>query len=169
MICKITCPYGNLLDLGNSVNHFWDGELGKTGDNESEVIMKILVGYDGSNLGRSVLNLAREWAEAYSASIEVVFVMEQDRELQYPDIQKVEDMMQKEAKNIFNGHKIRYKTHLVVSNLKSGEELVEFAKQNKIDEIFIGVKRKSKAGKFFFGSTAQYVILNAPCPVVTLK
>jgi nucleotide-binding universal stress UspA family protein len=131
--------------------------------------MKILVGYDGSNLGNDVLKLVREWAIAYSASIEVVFVMSQDRELQYLDIEKVEDMVQKEAKNMFSGHNIPYETHLVVSNLKAGEELVEFAKQNKIDEIFIGVKRKSKAGKFLFGSTAQYVILNAPCPVVTLK
>ncbi|MEJ2727722.1 MAG: universal stress protein [Deltaproteobacteria bacterium] len=131
--------------------------------------MKILVGYDGSDLGRSALNLARQWAKAYSAGVEVVFVMSQDRELQYPDIQKVEDMMQKAAKNIFDGHNIPYETHLVITNLNPGEELVEFAKQNKIDEIIIGVKRKSKAGKFLFGSTAQYVILNAPCPVVTLK
>jgi nucleotide-binding universal stress UspA family protein len=134
-----------------------------------EVIMKILVGYDGSDLGGNVLKQAREWAKAFAASIEVVFVKAQDRELKYPDIQRAEDKMQKEAKNIFDGHNVPYKTHLVVSNLKSGEELVEFAKQNKIDKIIIGVKRKSKAGKFLFGSTAQYVILNAPCPVVTLK
>jgi nucleotide-binding universal stress UspA family protein len=131
--------------------------------------MKIMVAYDISDLGRDVLKLSRQWAIAYSASIEVVFVMAQDRELQYPDIQKVEDMMQKETKNIFEGHNIPYETHLVITNLNPGEELVEFAKQNKIDEILIGVKRKSKAGKFLFGSTAQYVILNAPCPVVTLK
>lgn len=131
--------------------------------------MKILVGYDGSDLGRNALKLAREWAKAYAAGIEVVFVMAQDRQLQYPDIQRVEDMMQKEAKKIFDGHKIPYETHLVISNLNFGEELVEFARHNKIDEIIIGVKRKSKAGKFLFGSTAQYVILNAPCPVVTLK
>jgi nucleotide-binding universal stress UspA family protein len=131
--------------------------------------MKIMVGYDGSDLGGDVLKLARKWARGYSASIAVVFVMAQDRELQYPDIQKVEDMMQKETRNIFDKQNIPYDTHLMVTKLSPGEELVEFAKQNKIDKIIIGVKRKSKAGKFLFGSTAQYVILNAPCPVVTLK
>jgi len=45
---------------------------------------------------------------------------------------------------------------------------VEFAQDNKIDEIVIGVKRRSKVGKMVFGSNAQYVILNAPCPVVTV-
>jgi nucleotide-binding universal stress UspA family protein len=143
--------------------------LSKIDETNRGVIMKIMVGYDGSDLGGDVLKLARKWARGYSASIEVVFVMAQDRELQYPDIQKVEDMMQKAAKNIFDGHDIPYETHLMITKLSPGEELVEFAKHNKIDEIIIGVKRKSKAGKFIFGSTAQYVILNAPCPVVTLK
>ena len=54
----------------------------------------------------------------------------------------------------------------MISGLDSGEDIVEFAKQNKADEIIIGIRRKSKVGKLMFGSTAQYVILNAPCPVV---
>ena len=43
------------------------------------------------------------------------------------------------------------------------------ARDNEIDEICIGVKRRSKVGKMVFGSNAQYIILNAPCPVVTVK
>jgi len=38
-----------------------------------------------------------------------------------------------------------------------------------VDEIIVGVKRRSKVGKLLMGSTAQYVILQAPCPVVTVK
>ena len=131
--------------------------------------MKILVGYDGSNVGKEALKLARERAKAFEASIEVVFAMAQNRELKYEDIQKAEDKLQWEVKNILTENNIPYETHLVIANLNPGEELVEFAKQNKIDEIIIGVKRRSKVGKVFFGSTAQHVILNAPCPVVTIK
>jgi nucleotide-binding universal stress UspA family protein len=39
----------------------------------------------------------------------------------------------------------------------------------KIDLIFLGIVKKSKVGKLLFGSTAQYVILHAPCPVVTVQ
>jgi nucleotide-binding universal stress UspA family protein len=56
-----------------------------------------------------------------------------------------------------------------LSKHNAGEALVEFAKNYKVDEIIIGVRRRSKVGKFFLGSTTQYVILNAPCPVVTVK
>jgi nucleotide-binding universal stress UspA family protein len=131
--------------------------------------MKILVGYDGSIVGKEALKLAHERAKAYEASIEVVYTMAQNRELEYLDIQRVEHMMQREVANIFNGNSIPYETRLMITNLNPGEGLVEFAKQNKIDEIIIGVKRRLKFGKIFFGSTAQHVILNAPCPVVTIK
>jgi nucleotide-binding universal stress UspA family protein len=59
--------------------------------------------------------------------------------------------------------------HLLVRGLSPGEDLVQFAKENGIDEIIIGVRRRSKVGKLVFGSTAQFVILNAPCPVVSVK
>jgi nucleotide-binding universal stress UspA family protein len=56
-----------------------------------------------------------------------------------------------------------------VRGLEAGEDLVRFAKEEEIDEIYIGIKKRSKVGKFIFGSTAQYVILEAHCPVVTIK
>jgi nucleotide-binding universal stress UspA family protein len=33
----------------------------------------------------------------------------------------------------------------------------------------VGVKRRSKVGKILMGSTAQFVVLQAPCPVVSVK
>jgi nucleotide-binding universal stress UspA family protein len=41
--------------------------------------------------------------------------------------------------------------------------------ENQIKEIVVGVKRRSKVGKLLMGSTAQYVILKADCPVITVK
>jgi nucleotide-binding universal stress UspA family protein len=58
---------------------------------------------------------------------------------------------------------------LLIRGISPGEDLVRYAIEQKIDEIILAVQRKSKVGKMIFGSTAQHVILNAPCPVVTVK
>jgi len=46
---------------------------------------------------------------------------------------------------------------------------VEFAADKKVDEIIIGIEKKSKVGKLLFGSNAQYIILQSACPVVSVK
>jgi nucleotide-binding universal stress UspA family protein len=57
----------------------------------------------------------------------------------------------------------------LIRGREPGEDLVEFAAEHQAAEIIIGIRRRSKVGKLLFGSTAQFVILNAPCPVVTVK
>jgi nucleotide-binding universal stress UspA family protein len=46
--------------------------------------------------------------------------------------------------------------HLLVRGLSPGENLVQFAKENGIDEMIISVCRRSKVGKLVLGSTACY-------------
>jgi nucleotide-binding universal stress UspA family protein len=46
---------------------------------------------------------------------------------------------------------------------------VQFAEENKIDLIVVGIRRRSRVQKLVFGSNAQYAILEAPCPVLTVK
>ena len=60
-------------------------------------------------------------------------------------------------------------THLLIRGLSPGEDLVQFSEDNQISEVIVGVRRRSKVGKLLMGSTAQHVILNDRCPVVTVK
>ena len=131
--------------------------------------MNILVGYDGSAAARAALQLAEKRAKMWDAKIEVVNCMARNRELKYEDIQKLEHKLEREIHDQYNGANVPYKTHLLITGAPAGDELVQFAQRNKIDEIVIGIKKRSKAGKLLFGSTAQYVILNAPCPVVSIR
>jgi nucleotide-binding universal stress UspA family protein len=131
--------------------------------------LKILVGYDGSNVTKAALELARQHAKVWGAKIDVVKCMAQNRDLEYEDIRKAEENLEGEIHCLLNSDKLPYETHLLISKQDFGEELVGFAEQNKIDEIIIGIRKKSKARKLIFGSTAQYVILNAPCPVACVK
>jgi nucleotide-binding universal stress UspA family protein len=60
-------------------------------------------------------------------------------------------------------------TLLSVRGMETGEDITRIAAEKKAEEIIIGIQRTSKVGKLLFGSTAQYIILNAPCPVVTVR
>ena len=131
--------------------------------------MKILVGYDGSNTAKDALKLAQKYAKAYGAKIDVVKSVTSNDPLSPSLFQTAEEELGREIRNHFNGSKISYESHLLVSSRSSGENLVWFAKLEKIDEIIIGVRKRSKVSKLLMGSTAQHVILNASCPVVSVK
>jgi nucleotide-binding universal stress UspA family protein len=133
-----------------------------------EVLMKILVGYDGSNSAREALQLAVKHAGAFGADVEVVTSMMRGGEGQREEIQNAEGGLGY-AEELFKEHGIGCSTHLLIRGLSPGEDIVQFAEEKKADEIIIGVKRRSKVSKILMGSTAQYVILKAPCPVVTVK
>ena len=130
--------------------------------------MKILVGYDGTNAAKEALNLAKLHAKSFGAAVDVVTSMEKGTENQREDIDQAERGLEW-AKSIFDENDIVCNTHLLIRGLTPGEDLVEFAKENNVDEILVGVKRRSKVGKLLMGSTAQYVILKASCPVVSVK
>ena len=131
--------------------------------------MKILVCYDGSNVAKDGMKLARHHAEVFGASLIIVKALPQSHELSYEDIQKEESSLESEAKDLLEKSDITYETHAIVTNLSAGEEIIEFAGRNEVDEIIIGIRKRSKVGKLVFGSTAQYVILSAACPVVSVK
>ena len=130
--------------------------------------MKFLVGYNGSDEAEDALREAQIHANIFKADIYIVTSLEQSPTLEKADIDKAEGELEY-LRTPFNIDGITCETHVAVSYLTAGEDLVLFAKENKIDEIFIGVKKRSKVGKLMFGSTAQHVILNAPCPVVVVK
>jgi nucleotide-binding universal stress UspA family protein len=130
--------------------------------------MKLLVGYDGSNSAKEALNLTKIHAKAFGASVAVVTSMEKGTEGQREDISQSEKGLEW-AKSLFEENEIDCDTHLLIRGLSPGEDIVEFAKENQVDEIIVGVKRRSKVGKLLMGSTAQFIILQAPCPVVSVK
>ena len=130
--------------------------------------MKILVGYDDSNVSREAVSLAEAHATTFKAEIILAHSMVGGPEVPRKDFEIVENKIEYE-KNRLLDKEITCESILSVRGLEAGEDLVQLADENKVDEIIIGVRRRSKVGKFFFGSTAQYVILNAPCPVVSVK
>jgi nucleotide-binding universal stress UspA family protein len=130
--------------------------------------MKFLVGYDGSNSAKAALDLAAKHAKAFNASIDVVTSMESGTAKEAGDIQRAKDNLEA-AEISLKAQGIGVETHLLIRGLQPGEDLVQYARENGTEAIFIGLKRRSKVGKLLFGSNAQYVILKAHCPVTTVR
>jgi Universal stress protein UspA and related nucleotide-binding proteins len=128
--------------------------------------MKILVGYDGSESAKEALRVARKHALEFGATVDVVTSMEKGNNA---DEENIALLGLEWAKTEFDEKGITCRTHLLIRGVSPGEDLIEFATDNKIDEIIVGIKKHSKVGKLLMGSTAQYVILEAPCPVVSVK
>jgi nucleotide-binding universal stress UspA family protein/CheY-like chemotaxis protein len=130
--------------------------------------MKILVGYNGGEVGRLALSLARDHARLNKAFVYVVISMEGGSSERQSDIIKAEENLAF-AKKLMENSNIQCEAQQSVRGLSPGEDLIKFTKENEIDHIFLGIRKKSKAQKAIMGSTSRYVILKAPCPVTTVR
>lgn len=130
--------------------------------------MNILVGYDGSNAAMDAVKLAVIHARAFDAQLLIVNSLKGGKESSPEEIKTAEEQLAY-IESFLAEKKIAFKTHLLVRGMSPGEDIVRFASENFVEEIVIGIKRRSKVGKLLFGSNAQYIILNANCPVVTIR
>ena len=129
--------------------------------------MKILVAFDGSNVAKAAMEVALKHARAFDGELILVWSMAKGDEDQKEDILAAEKTLDY-WKEQLDQKGIGCQTHLLIRGVEPGEDLVRFATDHDVEEIIMGIRRRSKVGKLLFGSTAQYVILNAPCPVVSV-
>jgi len=130
--------------------------------------MNFLVAYNGSKQSTAALELAMQSAVKFGAKLFVMTSMEGGADEKSEDITRVKESLKK-VKEDLDASGLAYEVDELVRGLSPGEDLVEFAEENEIDHIFVGVEKRSKARKLLLGSTAQYIILKAPCPVTTVK
>ena len=130
--------------------------------------MKILVAYEENNSSEVALRTAVQHAKAFAGEVVLVTSMISGDEPELEEITEAERNLEK-AKNYCENAGVKCDSHLLIRGFEPGEDIVMFAQEQNADEIIIGIKRRSKVGKFIFGSTAQVVILDAHCPVLAVK
>jgi nucleotide-binding universal stress UspA family protein len=133
--------------------------------------MKVLVAYNAADDGKEGLVLGLQQAKAFKAEVTVLAsLMVSEKGYSFESHAK-EDALQKlsKAKKFYEEAGIKCTTELMVRGKDPGEDIVQYAKDNNIDLIVVGVRIRSRVGKMLLGSTAQYVILKAPCPVLSFK
>ena len=130
--------------------------------------MKILVGYDRTAEAGRALELAVRHAKVFGAKVCVLTSRSTGTDEELPDIKKDEERL-KNAKKLLEEAGVDCETYLLIRGETPAEDIIDFAEKNEVDEIIVGIAKKSRVGKLIFGSNAQYVILHAPCPVVTVQ
>ncbi len=130
--------------------------------------MKILVGYEQSNVADHAVEVAIGHARAFDAQLIVVTSMKGGRDVPREAFERAERALEKVEAAVTEAG-IACKTILSVQGISPGEDIVAISEKKGVDEIIIGVKKRSKVGKMLFGSNAQFIILRAPCPVLSVK
>ena len=130
-----------------------------------EVTMRILMYYDGTEEAREAIAITRMHGKAFNASIDVLSSLSKGGEHQLGEIEQRENELEY-VKSVFEKEKIPCETHLLIRGHEPGEDIIQFARENDVDEIIIGTEKRTRLEKFILSSIAQHVILNARRPVV---
>jgi len=142
-------------------------------------IKSILFPTDFSEGASQALKYATDMAKKYGAKLHIVHIIYDIAKASgwYVPHRSVDEMY----KEIQDGAKKELEKFGVeeLSGLKNlersvltgvpHEEIMNFAKKNKIDLIIMGTHGRSGIDRILFGSTAAQVVRYAPCPVLTVR
>jgi len=141
--------------------------------------MKLVLGYNGSASSKKALALVKRYAREFNASVYILASLVGEKSVpdaiswktvnNEVDIIKEMESILEFAENSLKKEGIACESHLLIRGMEPGEDIVRFAKEIDADFIVMGIGKTSRVGKLFFGSNAQYTILEAPCPVITVK
>ena len=128
--------------------------------------MTVVVGYTPTPLGRRVLGAAVE--EATRRGVDLALVNSAtgasyaDKGLAAPD-----ELERAVADARAQGVTVRLRQ--VTDALDPAQTLLDEATATGAELIVIGLRSRSRTGKFLMGSTAQTVLLSAPCNVLAVR
>jgi len=130
--------------------------------------MKILVAYNGTKESEAALEVAQTQAGIYNAKLVVVSSSEGGKGEKIEDINKIKQDLERIQRDISKDG-LECEVEQLARGLMPGEDIVLYAAENDIDQIYVGIRKKSRTSKLILGSTAQFIILKAKCPVTSVK
>jgi nucleotide-binding universal stress UspA family protein len=130
--------------------------------------MKMLVGFNGSPASIAAFELALDHAIKFDAQLTTVISSVGGSRQTLDDVLKIRQIT-KTAEEIAEKRGIDTDIHELVRGMSPGEDLVQYAQEKDFDLIYVGIEKRSRTQKLLLGSNAQYVILKAHCPVITVK
>jgi universal stress protein A len=142
-------------------------------------LKRILVPIDFSEYSKRALKYAIPFAEHFGASIDLLYVVEPtiypadfsfgqagfpnlEEELRSSGSHELDSLIQKEIAG-------RIPARKVIKTGKPFYEIIQYAREAKMDLIIIATHGHSGMEQILFGSTAEKVVRKAPCPVLVVR
>jgi len=135
-------------------------------DNTGRTGRTVVAGYVATDLGRLVLDAAIHEARLRDARLVLVNSATGGA---YADRGLVPAADLDAAADQARGAGVDAEVHQATNALAVAETLLEEVTRRDADLLVIGLRSRSRTGKFLLGSTAQTVLLRAPCNVLAVK
>lgn len=133
--------------------------------------MKVVTGFVSSPsadaaIARAIDEVRRSGGELHLVS--VLLAPSEAEALAYPAKQRsAEEDLDRYAKGLRDSG-LTVEGHVAFMARRAGEAITEVAERVDADLVVIGLRRRSRVGKFILGSTAQDVLMTAHCPVLAV-
>jgi nucleotide-binding universal stress UspA family protein len=135
--------------------------------------MKIVVGHHDSSEGRAALDRAVELAVERQAELHLVrLVALPKNEDQAAGYERARGDAERELEAVASSYATRgiaCRAHVPNGVSRPADAILSVAGIEDADLIVIGMRRRSRVGKLVLGSTAQEVLLDAECDVLSVK
>lgn len=152
---------------------------GKSGYRNSQDYRKILATFDFSEISKEAVRRGQQFAQAYGAEIEVLYVVEQvippplDKIWQVSVKSEVPEVISSARESLKNTlgqeefDQVKLEVRVGDADGKAEGEIVSYARENEFDLVIMGTHGLSGIDHALLGSTTERVVRTAPCPVLT--
>lgn len=133
--------------------------------------MNIVVGYLETAEGRAAIDRATAIARDQVARLNVVGVVESPRtDEDAPEYaSKLETARERLEEWVATLEDVDARAHVPAGIQRPSTAILSTARSVRADLIVIGMRRRSRVGKLVLGSTAQEVLIDAECDVLSVK
>jgi nucleotide-binding universal stress UspA family protein len=128
--------------------------------------MTVIAGYVPTDLGQAVLEVAIEEASRRESHL---LIVNSATGAAYADRGLASEEELQRATDSARDRDVRVEVKQFSDALAAEETLLDEANRSGAELIVIGLRARSRTGKFLLGSTAQTVLLRAPCNVLAVK
>lgn len=140
--------------------------------------MPVVAAVDRSDRARIVVEQAQRLGEAFDEPVHAVHVLTRKefvslqrtnvaQNRQAVPVERIREIAEEIAAETLEGAGVDAEPVGIVG--EPAEEIVEYARETAADYVVVAGRKRSAVGKALFGSVGQSILIEAECPVVSIR